>query len=44
MVKIRRYLKQEGYEKEDFIKIENKRPLLCPEHIMYLYDVDDRNG
>jgi hypothetical protein len=29
-VKIRRYLKQEGYEKEDFINIEKKRPLLVP--------------
>lgn len=30
IVKIRKYLKQQGYEKKDFIKIENKRPLLVP--------------
>lgn len=46
IVKIRKYLKQQGYEKDDFIKIENKRPLLVSsthsEHIEE--NVEDRNG
>ena len=39
MVKIRRFLEQEGYEKKDFIKIENKRPLLVPStHYVHIED------
>jgi len=43
IVKIRKYLKQQGYEKEDFIQIENKRPLLVPSTHYVLIEDDSRN-
>jgi hypothetical protein len=43
LAQIRKYLKQQGYEKEDFINIEKKRPLLVPS-THYVHIEDDTEG